>query len=290
MTAAEIREYLLRAARCEVDRAGEKRYFLALKDSIVLARELGLSRRALEIAALKEAVIPERYRRNLDTIGLAGQLALLQAGVTVVGAGGLGGYAVELLARCGVGGLNVIDGDSFDPSNLNRQLYALEGPSPLNKAVAAVQRIAEINGAVEAVAFPCRGDDGNLPRLLQGSALVLDCLDNIPSRFALEEACQILKVTLVHGAVAGFAGQVAVIRPGRPLFKAIYGRGGGASPGDGLEEHRGVPSFTVAAVAARQVAEAVKLLAGMSDPTGDTLQLIDLHSGGVESIIKISVY
>ena len=285
---AGTRELLLRASRCEEERSGESRRYLALRESIALARKLGLSRRALEIAALEAEVIPERYRRNISAIGIAGQLRLLQARVAVVGAGGLGGFAVELLARCGVGGLTVIDGDSFEPSNLNRQLYALEGGLSLNKAVAAVRRVAEINGAVEAAAHPYRGSDSNLYRLLQGCSLVLDCLDNIPSRFALEEACQELKVPLIHGAVDGFMGQVAVIRPGRPLFKAIYGERKLSSPSDGPGVRQGTPSFTPAAVAARQAAEAVKLLAGLDDPAGDTLQIIDLFSGGVESTVKIS--
>lgn len=278
MTAGEA-EYLQRAARWGTDPDGESYRYLLLEDTISLARKLGLTRRDLEITALRAGIIPERYRRNLGTLGIEGQIKLLQAQAGLVGAGGLGGYAAELLTRSGVGALVVIDSDSFTESNLNRQLYAVEGGILSSKAALAVRRVQEINGAVEVTAHRSRGDAGNLPRLLQGCDLVLDCLDNLPSRFALEGACQKLKIPLVHGAVAGFMGQVAVIRPGRPLFTAIYGRQDLRSPGHGLETRTGTPSFTPALVAAWQAAEAVKLLAGLGTSLGDALLLIDLISG-----------
>jgi molybdopterin/thiamine biosynthesis adenylyltransferase len=88
-----------------------------------------------------------------------------------------------------------------------------------------------------------------------------------------------LKIPLVHGAIAGFMGQVAVIRPGRPLLAAIYGRQTAQIPDRGVETNFGNPSFTPAVVAAWQAAEAVKLLAGLGASLDDTLLLIDLFSG-----------
>lgn len=279
MPSEKIADILLKTSRCGVNPAGESYRCLSLEDTVSLAGRLGLTRRELEIAALEAGVIPDRYQRNLGTIGIAGQIKLLRARAGIVGAGGLGGFAVELLARCGVGRLTVIDSDSFDTTNLNRQLYALEGGLRLNKAAAAAHRVEGINGAVEVTAHRCRGDSGNLPRLLQGSDLVLDCLDNLQTRFSLEEACQKLKIPLVHGAIAGFMGQVAVIRPGRPLLAAIYGRQTAQIPDRGVETNFGNPSFTPAVVAAWQAAEAVKLLAGLGASLDDTLLLIDLFSG-----------
>lgn len=278
MTAEKKTDLLLRAACWRTDPAGESYRCLSLEDTISLACKLGLNRRELEIAALQEGIIPERYQRNLGTLGIEGQIKLLQAQVGLVGTGGLGGFAVELLARCGVGALVVIDSDSFTASNLNRQLYAVEGGISLSKAALAARRVQEINGAVEVTAHRCRGDAGNLPSLLQDCDLVLDCLDNLPARFALEEVCQKLKIPLVHGAIAGFMGQVAVIRPGRPLFTAIYGRQNLQRPKQGVETRSGNPSFTPALVAAWQTGEAVKLLAGLGTSLDETLLLIDLFS------------
>lgn len=281
MTADEIKALLVRASRCEENQAGENRRYLALDKTISLSRKLGLARRELEIAALKAAITPERYRRNLGAIGLEGQIRLLTAHAGVVGAGGLGGFVIELLARCGVGRLTVIDDDSFEATNLNRQLYATESSLLLNKAAAAKNRVKGINGAVEVTVHQQRGDAGNLALLLQGCDLVMDCLDNLPSRFALEKACQVLKIPLIHGAAAGFAGQVAVIQPDRPLLAAIYGRQ--AEPGAAHQE-ADTPSFTPAAVAARQVAEAVKLLTDPAKSLQNTLLLIDLCSGETTAV------
>ena len=278
MASPEIGEILLQHSRSGVNPAGMSYRYLTLEDTVFLAGRLGLSRREVEIAALEAGVVPDRYERNLGTLGIAGQVKLLRAHAGVVGVGGLGGFAIELLARCGVGRLTVIDSDTFDSSNLNRQLLALEGELSVNKAAAAARRVQKVNGAVEVAAHSCRGDAENLPQLLQGCTVVLDCLDNLQTRFAVEEACQKLRIPLVHGAFAGFMGQVAVIRPGHPLLAAIYGRQSEGC-GRGVETQFGNPPFTPALVASWQVAEAVKLLAGMGGTLEDTLLLIDLFSG-----------
>lgn len=278
MPADGIKKTLLHSSRCEAGPTGENYRCIALQDTVSLARKFGLGRREVEIAALEAGIIPERYQRNMGTLGPGGQIRLLKAQAGIAGAGGLGGFAIELLARCGVGGLTIIDSDSFDPTNLNRQLYATETGAASGKAAAAAQRVGEINGAVEVAVCRCHGDLENWPELLQGCDIVLDCLDNLQSRFSLEEACQKLEVPLVHGAIAGFMGQVAVIRPGRPLFAAIYGRQGTREFDRGAEMHLGSPSFTPAAVAARQAAETVKILAGLGAPPDNTLLLIDLFS------------
>lgn len=284
MTSEKAADILLKASRCGVNPAGESYRYLSLEDTVTMAGRLGLTRRELEITALEAGIIPDRYERNMGTTGLQGQINLLRARAGVVGVGGLGGFAVELLARCGVGRLTVIDSDSFDSTNLNRQIYALETALEVNKAAAAEQRVREINGAVEVTVCRCSADSGNLPRLLQNCDLVLDCLDNLQTRFSLEEACCNIGIPLVHGAIAGFMGQVAVIRPGRPLLAAIYGRQAEQGSGRGVEIHLGNPSFTPAVVAAWQTAEAIKLLAGLGSSLVDTLLLLDLFSGEITRI------
>ncbi|NMD42006.1 MAG: HesA/MoeB/ThiF family protein [Firmicutes bacterium] len=282
MIADKAKEMIKRAARRETAPTGVSCCLLPFGDLLLLSRKLKLSRRDLEIAALEVGVIPERYHRHIGLIGIAGQLKLLRSRVGLAGAGGLGGYAVELLARSGIGSLIVIDDDCFTAGNLNRQLQASESTLGMSKAEEAVRRVREINGAVEAAAHRCRGSASNWPRLLRGCNLVLDCLDNLPSRFALEEACQELAIPLVHGAIDGFMGQVAVIRPGQPLLATIYGqRGGQRTDRGGAAE---TLSFTPSLVAAQQTAEAVKLLAGFDRTDETVLLLIDLFSGEVARI------
>ncbi len=284
MTTDEIKDLVMSFSRLGVSPAGEEYRCIMLEDTVFLARGHGLKRRAVEIAALEVGIIPERYQRNIGTVGLKGQLKLLQAQAGIAGAGGLGGFAVELLARCGVGGLTIIDSDSFEQTNLNRQIYATEEGLASDKAAAAARRVKEINGAVEVTVYRRRGDSAGWPVLLQNCDIVLDCLDNLQSRFTLEEACQKQEIPLVHGAIAGSMGQVAVISPGQPLFSAIYGRQDACELDRGAEVHLGSPSFTPAAVAARQVAKAVQLLAGLCPSPDHTLLLIDLFSAETTSI------
>lgn len=269
-----------RASLKKTDPSGKIYSCLTIAALSELERVSGLSRRALEIKALEEGIIPARYERNLGTIGTGGQLKLLKARVGLVGAGGLGGLAAELLARMGVGSLVVIDDDVFADSNLNRQLLAQETNLNCPKAEEAGRRINVVNSAVEVVTHVKRGHAKNLPHLLGGCALALDCLDNLPSRFDLEEACQGLGIPLIHAAIAGLIGQLAVIRPGGPLLSAIYGPESKESAQKGAELKLGIPAATASMLAAWQVSEAVKYLTGSGDllPAGKML-MVDLAAG-----------
>ena len=274
---SEIKEALRRAARPAVNPAGEEYRTVTVGETAALARRFALSRRQVEICALEEKIIPDRYQRSMGTVGITGQIRLLQARAAVIGAGGLGGLAVELLARMGFGSLLVVDNDTFSDSNLNRQLLATERNLGESKAEAAARRAAEINGAVDVTAISWRACAENLAQLLRGCSLALDCLDNLSSRFALEQACGQLEIPLIHAAIAGFVGQLAVISPGRPLFSAIYGATGNTERG--AEVYLGNPAATPAVLAALQVNEAVKIAAGLSGVLHCKLIIVDLHTG-----------
>ncbi|MEJ2745694.1 MAG: ThiF family adenylyltransferase, partial [bacterium] len=109
----------------------------------------GVGLREVEIAALEGGIVPLRYQRNVGSLGIEGQLKLRLARVAVVGAGGLGGTIIELLARVGIGALTVIDGDTFTEDNLNRQLLCTEEWVGRSKVEAARQRVSQVNSAVE---------------------------------------------------------------------------------------------------------------------------------------------
>lgn len=280
MDTEKIQEAVLAKATERVNPAGEKYLSISLAASNELARLYNLPGRFVESAALEAKVIPERYQRSLGSLGFEGQLKLLASSVGIVGAGGLGGFVLEILARMGTGRLVVIDDDTFSESNLNRQLLSAESTLGNSKAEEAALRISEINSSLEVEAYRCRGDRSNMAEIFSDCSLVIDCLDNLPSRFQLEEVCGQLNINMIHGAIAGFIGQVAVIRPERPLLSLIYGqlKENGASQGAELE--LGNPAFTPAMLASFQCTEAVKILAGLEGVLpADRLLIIDMQSG-----------
>ncbi len=234
------------------------------------------------LTMLEAGQVPERYLRNAGTIGATGQARLLAARVAVVGAGGLGGTVVELLARMGVGYLRIIDGDTFAAHNLNRQLLATESSLGESKAAAAAARVAAINADVTADAVPRMLDAGNAAALLTGMDVVVDALDTIGDRLLLGRTARQLAIPLVHAAIAGFTGQVATVLPGDPGLEQIYHQGAG--PSRGIETVLGNPAATPAIAAALQAQEVVKLLTGVGEPLSRKLLYFDTEYNIFETL------
>ena len=130
-----------------------------------------------------------RFIRNIPTITEAQQSLLRTKCAAIIGCGGLGGYAAEMLARSGVGALTVCDGDMFEESNLNRQNLALPGNLGQNKALAAAERIRAIDEGIALRAFPEHFTAENAGEILAGVDIVIDALDSVPSRILLEDEC-----------------------------------------------------------------------------------------------------
>jgi molybdopterin/thiamine biosynthesis adenylyltransferase len=248
-----------------------------------MAATLGLSKRNVEIAALEAEVIPQRYLRNIGSLETSGQKKLLQAKALLVGAGGLGGTIAQLLARMGVGILVIADGDSFSEDNLNRQTFSLEENVGASKVQVARSQIMKINAATEVEVYEGYVNDKELAFLIRGAQVAIDALDNMPSRFRLEKVCKEAKVPLVHGAVAGFSGQVTVIYPEDIGFRAFYGSPT-AVPEKGIEVELGNIAGIVSAVASIQVQEAVKIITGIGCPLRNRLLFLDSLNGSAEVI------
>ncbi len=212
----------------------------------------------------------ERYLRNHDALSEADQATLAIDRVLVVGCGGLGGMVIECLARIGVGHLRVVDGDLFEASNLNRQILCSTMNLNRPKTLAAKQRVMAVNPLVEVDAVQANLTVENATSLLADCDVAVDCLDNIPARLVLQEAAKNAGLPLVHGAVAGWCGQVCVIRPGEDLLSILYGE---TLEEQGEEVSAGTLSFTAAAVGALQAAEVVKLLLGRPGLSGELLVL-----------------
>lgn len=224
-----------------------------------------------------------RYLRNHDAISEAEQAILAQKRVLVVGCGGLGGYVIECLARIGVGHLRVVDGDVFDETNLNRQLLSSSMNLGRPKTLAAQQRVMAVNPLVEVEAFQTLLIAENAVPLLDGCDVAVDALDNIPSRLVLQQAARSAGIPLVHGAVAGWIGQVCVVQPGQELLNSLYPA---STDTQGEEQETGTLSFTAALTASWQAAETVKLLLGKPGLDGEILELDLLNSSFVK--IKLS--
>jgi molybdopterin-synthase adenylyltransferase len=256
---------------------------LTLSDRDALAAFFGVARREVEAAALKAEVVPQRYLRNMGSLGFGGQLKLLQSAALLLGSGGLGGTIAQLLARMGLGKLIIADGDSFSEDNLNRQAFSLEENIGARKVQAARQSVSRINAATQVEVFDGFVKETEISSLLQGVQVAIDALDNMPSRFMLERACKEAKVPLVHGAVAGFSGQIMVIFPEDLGFQAIYGNAQN-TPEKGIEIELGNLAGIVSAVASLQVQEVIKILTGIGRPFRNRLLFLDSLNGAAEII------
>lgn len=276
-----MKEELLKSIQEAATTKGELRV-LSLDAVNNLAKAFDVPVREVELAALESKVLPARYERNLGTVGWEGQAKLLRSTVAVIGAGGLGGYIVEGLARMGVGRLVVVDGDVFEEHNLNRQLLCAEGDLGRAKVEVARERVNSINSAVEIIAHQMRATDDNLDSLIAGADVVVDALDSLPSRFALQRAARRLGIPLVHGAIAGYVAQVMTILPGDEGLERIYGSG--PIPEKGIETILGNPAATPMLCAACQVQEVIKLLLGVGTPLRNRLLCIDAESGNADVI------
>jgi molybdopterin/thiamine biosynthesis adenylyltransferase len=224
----------------------------------------------------------DRYARNKNSIDSADQAKLGACCVAVVGLGGLGGYIAEQLARIGIGKLILIDGDVFEPSNLNRQLLATESNLGRSKAEVAQERVALVNASVQVTSHATRLDADNAPRLLFDACLVMDAVDSVSTRRLLQDVCEKLDLPMVHGAISGWCGQVSFIAPKDRLIDLLY-------PPTLLRDSDtqwGNPPFTPGLVASIQVAEAVKWILNKGELLQNRVLRIDLSTHEYE-VIKI---
>jgi molybdopterin/thiamine biosynthesis adenylyltransferase len=213
-----------------------------------------------------------RYDRNMTALSKEENDKLHTYRVCIVGCGALGEYVTEMLGRIGIGHLTIVDSDGFDESNLNRQIYSDIRVLGRSKVEGARERMAVINPLVEVTAMTLYLDQQNALDICKGHDLIIDALDNLESRFVLQETAQILNIPMVHGAIAGWYGQVCSIMPGDRSLDLIYGN----NRGHGIEKEQGNPSFTPALVASIQVAEAIKILIGRGDILRGQLLYIDM--------------
>lgn len=211
-----------------------------------------------------------RYARNIPALTEAECQILRQKRVVVVGCGGLGGHIVDQLARIGIGAVRVVDGDVFEPSNLNRQLLSSVPMLGVSKAKAAAQHIVCVNPEIAVDTVEAFLAESNVMELIAGCDAVLDGLDNIESRKILAAACETTGIPYVYGAISGWVAQAAVSMPGDHLLEQLY-------PEGTILRDKSVLSFTPALCASLQVSLCVKLLTGRPVETGVVYYFDLLH-------------
>ena len=212
----------------------------------------------------------ERYDRQIRLQGFS-QEKLSKAKVLIVGVGGLGSPASMYLAASGIGELGLIDPDKVELINLHRQIIYTTDDIGKPKAKAAADRLLKMNPEIKVTPYVKRVEKDDL----KNYDLVLDCTDNIDTRYLLNDACVKLKKPLIYGAVFGYEGQIMVINPGKgPCLRCIFPT---PPPAELVPPCSKIGAFGPSAglIGVVMATEAIKIIAGIGDPLAGRLLAYD---------------
>ena len=219
-----------------------------------------------------------RYSRHilLDDIDIEGQERILAGHALIIGGGGLGSPAALYLASAGLGKITLVDDDTVDLTNLQRQIMHTTQRVGMLKVESGRAAITQINPDVDVVTVAQRVSEEQLAALVQDATVVLDCSDNFATRHAVNRACVRHRVPLVSGAAIRFDGQISVFdtrRDDAPCYACLF------PPDQQFEEIQcstmGVFSPLVGIIGTMQAAEALKLVAEVGEPLIGRLQILD---------------
>jgi sulfur-carrier protein adenylyltransferase/sulfurtransferase len=231
----------------------------------------------VEVPRTLSAEQRERYSRHLllPEVGPDGQQKLLDAKVLLLGAGGLGSPAALYLAAAGVGTLGIVDNDAVDVSNLQRQVIHSSERIGVPKVDSAEQTINALNPDVRVNKYPVRLGADNIMEILRGYDVVVDGLDNFPTRYLLNDASVRLQIPVVSAAILGFEGQLSVFKPyDGPCYRCLFPVPPPAelAPSCGANGVLGVLPGTMGLL---QATEVIKLILGEGDPLIGRLMMYD---------------
>ncbi len=210
----------------------------------------------------------ERYSRHflLPEIGVEGQEKLLNAKVLLLGAGGLGSPTALYLAAAGVGTIGLVDDDVVDVSNLQRQVIHTTDRVGVAKVESAAKAMGDINPGIEVVQHRARLDASNIMEIISGYDVIVDGVDNFPTRYLLNDATVRLKIPVVSASILGFDGQLSVFAPyDGPCYRCLYPVPPPAelAPSCGANGVLGVLPGTMGLL---QATEVIKLVVGTGEP------------------------
>src|SRR6266481_7638032 len=219
-----------------------------------------------------------RYSRHLilPEVGLGGQKKICSTSVLCIGAGGLGSPIAMYLAAAGIGKLGILDFDSVDYSNLQRQIIHATEDVGRPKTQSAKETINAINPNVEVVLHNARITSENALDLIRPYDIVVDGTDNFPTRYLTNDACVLLKKANVYGSIFRFEGQASVFAPhlGGPCYRCLYPE----PPPPGMVPscaEGGVLGVLPGLIGTIQATEAIKLILGIGEPLIGRLLLVD---------------
>jgi len=213
----------------------------------------------------------ERYDRQITIkgIGEEGQERLKRAKVVIAGGGGLGSPAAIYLAAAGVGMIRLVDSDRVELSNLNRQVLHWDKDIGRSKVASAAEKLKKLNQRVEIEAIDEVITETNISQLVDGFDLIVDAMDNLPTRYLLNKAAVDKNIPFFHGAVYGFEGRAMTIIPGKTAcLRCIYR---GVIP----EEKFPVIGVTPAVIGCIQATEVIKYIVGAGKLLTDRLLIYD---------------
>jgi molybdopterin-synthase adenylyltransferase len=215
-----------------------------------------------------------RYDRQIMIPGFGeeGQEKLKKARVVIAGVGGLGSPIAIYLAAAGVGTIRIIDRDTVDLSNLNRQVLHWQKDVGRKKVESAVEKLRAINPGISVEAIADTIDENNVRSLLKGYDVVVDAMDNSTIRFLLNKTALEFKMPFVHGAVYGLEGRAMTVVPGSSAcLRCLY-------KGNPPQEKFPVLGTTPAIIACIQVTEIIKIITGIGTLLTDRLLIYDGRS------------
>ena len=222
-----------------------------------------------------------RYSRHilLDEIDIEGQEKLLAAHALIIGAGGLGSPAALYLASAGIGTITLVDDDTVDLTNLQRQILHTTERVGQAKVLSGQQTLTEINPTIEIVALKERVSGERLDELVRNASVVLDCSDNFATRHAINRACVANRVPLISGAAIKFDGQISVFDKrdeNAPCYSCLF-------PEDQQFDEvncgtMGVFAPLVGIIGSMQAAETLKVIAGIGESLSGRLLLLDART------------
>ena len=231
----------------------------------------------VEVPRALSAEQRDRYSRHLliPEIGAEGQQKLLDAKVLLLGAGGLGSPTALYLAAAGVGTLGIVDDDVVDLSNLQRQVIHSTDRIGIPKVDSAEESIHALNPDVKVVKYQTRIDASNIMEIIEGYDVIVDGVDNFPTRYLLNDATVRLQIPVVSASILGFDGQLSVFKPyDGPCYRCLFREPPPAelAPSCGANGVLGVLPGTMGLL---QATEVVKLILGIGEPAIGRLLLYD---------------
>lgn len=218
----------------------------------------------------------DRYSRNilLKPVGGKGQRKLLESGVLIIGMGGLGSPIALYLAAVGIGKLGLVDFDSVEVSNLQRQVIHHNSDVGRPKVLSAADRIKSINPDVKVEPYKTKLDSSNVLDIMSGYDVIVDGSDNFSTRYLVNDACHFTKKPLIHGSLFQFEGQATVFLPGKGCYRCLYP----SPPPPGTIpscQEAGILGVLPGIIGLIEATEAIKLILGIGNSLAGQLLVFD---------------